>query len=96
MIHITKCFCPNNHVIMAFSWQEPSYTAETAVQHLQETVEELLKGAGPRPWCSVCKSREFHYQDEVAEQETVEAAVAPLIKRVLATVRLKIANFRNN
>jgi hypothetical protein len=83
---------------MAFTWSEPRYTSETAIQHLQEAVKELLKGAGPRPWCSICKTNQFHYEDEVVEQETPEEAMAPFIKNALATVRVEWhdTDFRNN
>jgi hypothetical protein len=97
-VHITKCLCPDNHLIMAFSWHEPSYTAETAVQHLKEAVEELIKGAGPRPWCSICKTNQFHYEDEVADEETAEAAMGPFIQKALASVRVQFVrpDFSNN
>lgn len=70
MIHITQCLCENRHTILAAAWddRDPAYTAEHALADLKRAVELATEVKGiVNPWCGICHSRNWHYEDGVTK-----------------------------
>jgi hypothetical protein len=80
MIHITQCLCPQRHCILAIAWDAAdtttTMTPEIAVASLRALVAAaVLPGVGwMNPWCGICHSREFSYEDGVTAFRTMDEA----------------------
>ena len=52
-----------------------------AAHFLRTAVEAAIEGRGLDPWCGICKSRDFHYEDAKSIFKTIEEAY-PVMKIV--------------
>lgn len=79
MIHITQCLCgPQRHAILAITWADPEFTSGDAEAHLKIFVESLIETNTINPWCGICGSRNFRYEDGVTRYRTMKEATPDL------------------
>jgi hypothetical protein len=59
---------------MALSYESPSGEADpTKMEALRKTIADLLERV-INPWCAICESRSFIYEDEVTRFRTLAEA----------------------
>ncbi len=75
MIRIVQCLCPSRHAIMAYVYDDAEVTPERARYALAETLTAAIIEGPLNPWCGLCNSRSFHYEDAVTPFRTMEEAL---------------------
>lgn len=66
MVHITQCLCPDCHNVSAIVWEEPAFTTpDMAIVYLKSIIDLFLDLGLKSISCSICHSRDFHYEDSV-------------------------------
>lgn len=104
MIRIVQCLCPQRHAILAIAY-EPGITAaqedfggtdditlteENAADYLRSMVEGLVKRQSLNPWCGVCHSRQFTYEDRPTRFATMREAIPELQRLEDAQQRTRV------
>lgn len=80
-VHITQCLCPNRHCIAALAWEESDQTsAESSQASLKNAIDEAIEQKSLNPWCGLCNSTEFHYEDALTPFQSWQEAV-PLLRQ---------------
>jgi len=79
MVHIVQCLCPSRHCIMAISYDPAGpnsqiKTPEEGIETLKRMVDTAINGLLVDPWCGICKSRTFSYEDGETRWRTLEEA----------------------
>lgn len=93
MVRITQCLCPQRHAIMAFAYQtdggEHDIDAEAAKAALRYAVDEAVQAKVINPWCGLCGSRDWHYEDNPSKFGSMDEARPELerLERENATAR---------
>lgn len=79
MIHIVQCLCPDRHCIMAVAYDDAVTDGEEAQRKLQGVIKQAVDAGGViNPWCGICQSRDFYYEDGVTRFRTMEEAMPAL------------------
>jgi hypothetical protein len=100
MVRIAQCLCEHRHAILAFAYEEgftevmtdglfekgTVITQENAEQVLKAAIRHVLNKKLMDPWCRICKSRVWHYEDAKSIFKTMEEA-APAIHQAEADQR---------
>lgn len=83
-VHLVQCLCPQRHAIMALAWLPGEQvhgagdivfrSSEEACAGLRALIEYFIKDHQIDPWCGICKSREFRYEDGVTKFRTMAKA----------------------
>jgi hypothetical protein len=80
MIRIVQCLCPARHAILAVAY-DPADIPEHfngdpdgPRAGLKALVEEGITAEAINPWCGICGSREFNYEDAPTKFQTLEEA----------------------
>lgn len=81
MVHIVQCLCPKRHAILAMAY-EPPHPDPTGA--LKKTVEAFIEAKAINPYCGICFSREFSYEDAESKFETLKEAEIPLAQSMAA------------
>ncbi|HTA46405.1 MAG TPA: hypothetical protein VK789_28375 [Bryobacteraceae bacterium] len=85
MVHIVQCLCPQRHCIIALAYEAPTDAdynfVEISKDAMKALVDEAVKEGRLNPWCGICHSREWHYEDGVTRFSTV-AEAQPELDRV--------------
>jgi hypothetical protein len=89
MIHLLQCMCPSRHCIVAIAYDPDSLPAETAMNGFQSLVGVLIQQKRIDPFCGLCGSRVWHYEDGVSKFKTVQEAMP-----MLQALELQQARFR--
>jgi hypothetical protein len=86
MVHIVQCLCPSRHCVLAVSYDpanpDPEATVRTPEQGitaLRTLVEAAISKSLINPWCGICGSRTFTYEDAETRWKTMEEAM-PYLK----------------
>ena len=100
-VHIVQCLCPLRHCIMAFAY-EPGITAaggsdqedvtltpENAPGVLRDIITRATERHWLNPWCGICKSREFIYEDGATKYATIEEARPHILELEAANARAR-------
>jgi hypothetical protein len=74
-IHITQCLCSNRHAIIAFAWEEPDQTPESAIDKIKEVISHAVEQKILNPWCAICDSYDFIYEDGITRFMSMEEAI---------------------
>jgi hypothetical protein len=74
MIHIAQCLCEKRHCIIAFAYDTSEGPPEKFLTDLQAAVEEAVRTKALNPWCGICNSRVFHYEDGATPFHSMEEA----------------------
>ena len=81
MVHITQCLCgPQRHCIIGIYWAEPEFQPEEAEAAVKLIVDHLVETHQINPWCGICASRDFRYEDARSRFSTMEEA-GPEVQR---------------
>lgn len=83
MIHIIQCLCPERHAILAVAYDDAATTGAEALQMFQSMVLVAVDGGGLNPWCGICQSREWFYEDGVTRFRTL-AEAKPFLEQCAA------------
>jgi hypothetical protein len=81
MVRIVQCLCPQRHCIMAYAY-EPGETIlgglvvdqANAVGVMRNFVDISIRHGLMNPWCGLCHSREWIYEDAASIFRTMEEA----------------------
>jgi hypothetical protein len=91
MVRIVQCLCPSRHCIMAIAYlpgitstpdvsdEDITLTEANAADHLRLMVEDAVGAGWLDPWCGICRSRDFHYEDGRTAFQTLAEAY-PVMK----------------
>lgn len=79
MIHIIQCLCPHRHCIMAIAYDSETIAPADAMLGLMVTVESAVEVKEINPWCHICQSRDWHYEDAPTRFKTIDEA-EPVLK----------------
>ena len=87
MVRILQCLCgPERHCIMGIAY-EPGVEAEgvvlteaTATHWFKDIVDKMLANGEINPWCHLCHSREWVYEDAKSIFATIDEA-RPALER---------------
>lgn len=80
MIHIIQCLCPQRHCVLAVAYDDAKTTGKEALELFQSAVLMAVEGAGLNPWCGLCQSQDWFYEDGVTRFTTLEEA-KPFLKQ---------------
>ena len=87
MIHIIQCLCPERHAILAVAYDDAVTTGAEALQMFQSMVQSMVlvttDGGGLNPWCGICESRDWFYEDGVTGFTTL-AEAKPFLEKCQA------------
>lgn len=73
-IYIIQCLCPNRHAIFAVTYDPADMPHDVAMATFQSTVEKLIAEKAIDPWCGICKSRDWTYEQRRTKYATMEEA----------------------
>jgi hypothetical protein len=75
MIHVIQCLCPERHCILAVAYDDAETKPDDAMQMFKSMVLTAADAGGPmNPWCGICQSRDWRYEDGVTRFASLEAA----------------------
>jgi hypothetical protein len=74
MIHIIQCLCPDRHCIFALAYDPADLSSPEAMQGFKEMVQAALDKKLANPWCGMCGSTLWSYEDAVTKFATIEEA----------------------
>lgn len=78
MIHIVQCLCPDRHCVIAVAYDDAETSGEEAQRQLQALLKNAVDQRVINPWCGICQSRDFYYEDGVTRFRTMEEAMPAL------------------
>ena len=74
-VRIVQCLCPERHCIVATAYESETGDAIPEIlEGLKDGVAALIAGRGMNPWCGLCHSREWRYEDQATRFQTMEEA----------------------
>lgn len=82
MIYIIQCLCPNRHAIYAIAYDPKGIPAEDAglnphevyMAMFQHQIEKWVAEKTINPWCGICNSRDWTYEQRRTKYKTMEEA----------------------
>ncbi len=78
-VRIVQVLCPSRHCILATAYESPHGEAMLEVtSNLQRQVALLIEKGSLNPWCGICRSRQWTYEDEPTIFATMAAAMPHL------------------
>jgi hypothetical protein len=73
-VRIVQCLCPQRHCLMGVAYESPDGEADPAkMEALRKTIADLVERV-INPWCAICESRSFIYEDEATRFRTLAEA----------------------
>ncbi len=80
-VRIVQVLCPSRHCIVASAYESPDGEPICEVtDSLRARVESMLATNAMDPWCGICKSRSWSYDDQATAYSTMEEALPQLQK----------------
>jgi hypothetical protein len=84
MVHIVQCLCPQRHCITAAAYDDADGKPPgTALEALQALNAMAIRDGVINPWCGICGSRAWHYEDGLTSFVTLDEA-RPALARAMA------------
>jgi hypothetical protein len=75
-VRIVQLLCPQRHCIIATAYESPDgKQIPEMTDHLRKQVEESIELGGMNPWCGICQSRKWTYEDQPTIYATMDAAM---------------------
>ena len=74
MIYIIQCLCPNRHAIVAIAYDPADISHDVALRGFRAQVEQLIEKQVMNPWCGICQSRDWTYEQRRSKYRTMEEA----------------------
>lgn len=95
MIRLVQCLCPQRHAILAFAYKPGTksqkalgeggdaviITEANAAEYLRLVVTHLIEKKRIDPWCGICRSTVFTYDDQPTRFKTM-AEARPELERL--------------
>ena len=80
MIHLVQCLCERRHRILACAWDDldPALTADAMIWELRSHMAHALALGVLNPWCGLCRSPLWHYEDGITKFRTMAEAYPAL------------------
>jgi hypothetical protein len=99
MVRIVQCLCggPGRHCIAGIAYEPETeakdlpapLTPETAADAFRGVIEGMIGKKAMNPWCHICGSREWVYEDVPSRFKTVEEATPELRRLYLENMRTR-------
>jgi hypothetical protein len=89
MIHIIQCLCPQRHCVLAVAYDPADMNGAEAMLLLKEGIESMIFRGIIDPWCGLCDSCEFHYEDNATVWASMEEAKPKLEKQQAAQMAMR-------
>lgn len=74
MIHLIQVLCPDRHAIFAIGYDPETLSPEDAMRGLKVLTQEMIDTHIINPWCGLCGSTCWAYEDRVTSFTTIEEA----------------------
>ena len=81
MIYIIQCLCPNRHCIMALAYDPDDIAHDVVLAGLQELVGIWIERGKINPWCGICNSHHWTYEQRRTKYKTM-AEAKPELQRL--------------
>jgi hypothetical protein len=78
MIHLIQCLCPKRHAIFGLAYNPENMKPEDAMSGLRDLLQIAIEKGIINPWCGLCRSREWKYEDAETPYRTMEEAAPHL------------------
>ena len=74
-VRIVQVLCPSRHCIIATAYQSPDGEEIPEMKaRLREKAETMIARGEMNPWCGICRSRKWTYEDAPTVFATMEEA----------------------
>lgn len=80
MIYIIQCLCPQRHAIYAIAYDPKDIPHDVAMVAFQQQIESWIAEKAINPWCGICNSRDWTYEQRRTKFATIEEARPELTK----------------
>ena len=81
MIWIIQCLCgPNRHAIYAIAYDAKEMPHDLAMADIQQSVNTQITKGQWNPWCGICGSRDWTYEQRLTKYKTMEEAKTEMSK----------------
>lgn len=96
MVRIIQCLCPQRHCIMGVAYQpnEPM-PSEEVLLGFKELIKEAIQNKMFDPWCGLCGSRDWRYEDSPSKFKTIQEAAPYLRALELEQAKVRRAVSKN-
>lgn len=78
VIYIIQCLCPNRHAIYATVYDPEELPHDVAMATMQQQIEEWIAKKTINPWCGICQSRDWTYEQRKTKYKSMEEAKAEM------------------
>lgn len=78
MVYIIQCLCPNRHAIYAIAYESKDMPHDVAMAVFQQQIEEWIATKTINPWCGICNSRNWTYEQRRTKYGSMEQAKVEL------------------
>jgi hypothetical protein len=79
-VRLVQILCPQRHCIVAVPYEAPDGQPIPEITTiLRGEVEALIEKGGMDPWCGLCRSRNWTYEDQPTIFATLAAALPHLM-----------------
>jgi hypothetical protein len=74
-VRILQVLCPTRHCIVATAYESPDGEPNPEfMEQAQAAVAALIETNQINPWCGICHSRDWRYEDERTKFQTMDEA----------------------
>jgi hypothetical protein len=80
MIHIIQCLCPARHCIVGLAYDSTEFFLDDVMAAFKRRVATAIQIGMINPWCGICLSRVWHYEDSATKYATLEDAAQHLAR----------------
>lgn len=80
MIYVIQCLCPNRHAIFAVAYDPKDIAHDVVMAGFQAQIEGWIADKTINPWCGICESRVWTYEQRRTKYDTIEEAKPELRK----------------
>ena len=80
-VYIIQCLCPNRHAIFGVAYDPADMPHDVAMATFQSTIEKWITDKTINPWCGICNSRHWTYEQRRTKYATMQEA-EPELKRL--------------
>lgn len=74
MICTIQVLCPNRHAIIATIYDPEDMPHDVALATMQQQVAEWIQNKTINPWCGICESRVWTYEQRRTKYQTMDEA----------------------
>lgn len=74
MVWIIQCLCPQRHAIYGIAYDPKNISHDTVRAGFQQLIEQWIEEKTINPWCGICSSRVWTYEQKQTKFQTMEEA----------------------